>query len=114
MYTYIGGYLLKGCIRRRRMLKRYAKYGLFLLYRDYLVVRATMMGNECFMITIYIYIYKTDSVILIRSAVNIFWFFLLSKMFLRALSPQLRGIEGYSPTIPAVTRIQYWEYTECP
>ena len=100
------------------MLKRYAKYGLFLLYRDYLVVRATMMGNECFMITIYIYIYiyiyKTNSVILIRSAVNIFWFFLLSKMFLRALSPQLWGIEGYSPTISAVTRIQYWEYIECP
>ena len=47
--------LLKRCIRRRQMPKRYAKYGLFLLSRDYLVVWATMMGNECFMITIYIY-----------------------------------------------------------
>ena len=41
------------------MPKRYAKYGFFLLSRDYLVVRATMMGNDCFTITtnIYIYIY---------------------------------------------------------
>ena len=36
------GYLLKRCIRRRRMLKRYAKYGLFLLSRDYLVVCALL------------------------------------------------------------------------
>ena len=31
---YIKGYLLKGCIRRRQMPKRYAKYSLFLLSRD--------------------------------------------------------------------------------
>ena len=49
--------MLKRCIRRRRMPKCYAKYSLFLLSRDYQVVWATMMGNECFMITIYIYIY---------------------------------------------------------
>ena len=49
------GYLLEGCIRRRRMPKRHAKYGLFLLSRDSLVVWATMMGHECFMITIYVY-----------------------------------------------------------
>ena len=35
------------------MPKRYAKYGLFLLSRDYQVVWATMMGNECFMIILY-------------------------------------------------------------
>ena len=34
----------------------YVKYGLFLLSRDYQVVGGTMMENECFMITIYIYI----------------------------------------------------------
>ena len=39
------------------MSKRYTKYGLFLLSRDYLVVWATMMGNECFMIVIYLFIY---------------------------------------------------------
>ena len=44
------------CIRRR-MPKRYAKYGLFLLSCDSQVVWATTMGNECFMITIYIYMY---------------------------------------------------------
>ena len=36
---------------------KYTKYGLFLLSHDYLVVQATMMGNECFMITIYIQLY---------------------------------------------------------
>ena len=41
--------MLKRCIRRRRMPKCYAKYSLFLLSRDYLVVWATMMENECFM-----------------------------------------------------------------
>ena len=52
------GYLLKRCIRRRRTPKRYVKYVLFRLPCDYQVVWATMMGNECFMITIiYIYIY---------------------------------------------------------
>ena len=39
---------VEGCIRRRRMPKRNAKYGLFLLSRDYLVGWATMIGNECF------------------------------------------------------------------
>ena len=58
IYMYFGkGYFLKGHIRRRRMLKRYVKYGLFLLLRDYLVVLETMMGNEFFMITIYRYTY---------------------------------------------------------
>ena len=46
MYIYIyiflqrfgKGYLLKQCIKRRRMLKHYAKYGLLLLSRHYLVV----------------------------------------------------------------------------
>ena len=32
------------------MSKCYAKYGFFFLFRDYLVVWATIMGNECFMI----------------------------------------------------------------
>ena len=49
------GYLLERCIIRRQMPKRYVKYGLFLFSRDYQVVWATMMGNECFIITIYIY-----------------------------------------------------------
>ena len=30
---------------------------LFLLFRDYLVVGANMMGNECFMITIYVILF---------------------------------------------------------
>ena len=33
------------------------------------------------------------------------FFFLLSKMFLRTLSPESWGIEGYSPTTSTVTRI---------
>ena len=41
------------------MPKRYAKYGLFLLSRDYLVVWAAMMGNECFTITIYVFLFAT-------------------------------------------------------
>ena len=60
--------MLKGCIRRKKMPKRYSKYGLFLLSLDYLVIWANMMGNECFLwlwlpyiyiyiIYIYIYIY---------------------------------------------------------
>ena len=48
------------------MPKRYAKYGFFLLSRDYQVVWATMMGNECFMITIYIYIYIPSGIKLIH------------------------------------------------
>ena len=39
------------------MAKRYAKYDLFLFSRDYLAERATMLGNECFMI-IYVNIYR--------------------------------------------------------
>ena len=39
------------------------KYGLFLLSRDYLVVWATMMGNECFMITIYICKYARTNLV---------------------------------------------------
>ena len=52
--------MLKRCIRKRRIPKLYAKYGLFLLPHDYQVAYATMMRNECFMIYIYIciYIYK--------------------------------------------------------
>ena len=38
--------LIEECIRRRQMLKRYAKY--------YLVILVIMMGNECFMIIIYL------------------------------------------------------------
>ena len=64
--------MLKRCIRRRQMSKRYAKYGLFLLSRDYQVVWATMMGNECFMIMItmyilyiYVYIYYTIYIVYI-------------------------------------------------
>ena len=40
------GYLLKGCIKRRRIPKVYVKHGLSLLSRDYLVVWVTMMGWE--------------------------------------------------------------------
>ena len=39
------------------MPKRYAKYGFFLLSRFYLVVCATMTGNECFIITIYVFLF---------------------------------------------------------
>ena len=47
------GCLLKGCIRRRRMPKRYAIHALFPLSCDYLVVWTTMLGNKCFIIAIY-------------------------------------------------------------
>ena len=40
-----------------------------------------------------------------KSAVNIFWFFVLYKMFLRALSPVSWGVKGYIPITSAVTRI---------
>ena len=71
-------YLLKRCIRRRRMPKRYAKYGLFLLSRDHLVVCATMMGNECFIITIYIYIiYIYNIYIYIYIYIHIYYIYIL-------------------------------------
>ena len=45
--------LLRRCIRRRWMLKRYAKHSLLFLSFYYLVVWATMMQNEYFMVIIY-------------------------------------------------------------
>ena len=57
IYIYIYIYIHRMHQKKaRRWVKRYVKYGVFLLSRDYLVVRATMMRNECFMITIYTYI----------------------------------------------------------
>ena len=50
------GYLFKGWSRRRQIPNRYAKYGLFFLSPDCLVIWATMMGNEYIYIYIYIYI----------------------------------------------------------
>ena len=45
------------------------------------------------------------SVILIRCAVDICWFFLLSKIFLSSLSLESSGIEEHSPTTSAVTKM---------
>ena len=39
------------------MPKRYPKYGLYPLPRDYVVVWTTMMENECFMIIIYAFLF---------------------------------------------------------
>ena len=53
------------------MPKRYAKYGLFLLSHDYQVVWATMMGNECFMVCMYIYIYEQETSVCMDCIVTI-------------------------------------------
>ena len=37
---------------KKANIESYAKYGLFLLSLDYLVVWATMMGDECFIISV--------------------------------------------------------------
>lgn len=51
------------CIRKGRMPKHYAKFGFFLLPRNYLVVWAIVIRNECFMILLINYdqyIYKVS------------------------------------------------------
>ena len=51
------------CIRKGRMPKHYAKFGFFLLPRNYLVVSAIVIRNECFMILLINYdqyIYKVS------------------------------------------------------
>ena len=51
------------CIRKGRMPKHYAKFGFFLLPRNYLVVWAIVIRNECFMILLISYdqyIYKVS------------------------------------------------------
>ena len=54
----------EGCISKRRMSKCCAKHGLFLLSCDYLVLWATMIGNEYFVI-IYLSLYVyTNNIIL--------------------------------------------------
>ena len=51
------------CVRKGRMPKHYAKFGFFLLPRNYLVVWAIVIRNECFMILLINYdqyIYKVS------------------------------------------------------
>ena len=59
------------------------EYGLFLLSRDYQVVWATMMGLECFMVTIYICIYIYIYVYVYIYIYIYILFFLINNVFMR-------------------------------